>query len=265
MRNLILIFITSALISVSCSGVADSPPSGEQSIETAETGDKVLIRLKPKVGDEQKMMVNMKLEPDESDEMNVDMTSKVDMKVVNKEDSVFTYEMRYRSMKIKVQAGVMEMEYDSDSKEQGGMGSILGEQMKGLLENPVFMKMTEMGNVLEFKLPGNFSSEQTGDLGSVTIPLPKEAVGIGDSWTAERPLQGLGKMNMKMTVEKITVDFVQIKTNGVLTMDSEQKTTDFDGLYKLDRKTGFTKDGMMNMKTEVAGKMMNMKIEFKSF
>lgn len=264
MKKLILLTILSTCVSVGCSGVAEAPPSGEQSIETAETGDKVLIRLKPKVGDEQKMMILMKVSSDESDEMNVDMSSKMDMKVVNKEDSVFTYEMRYKSMKMKVQAGVMEMEYDSDSKDQGPMGSILGEQMKGLLENPIFMKMTEMGNVLEFKLPGNFTSDQTGDLGSVMLPLPKEAVGTGDSWTAERPLEGLGKMNMKMTVEKITVDFVQIKTTGVLTTGDGSKATDFDGLYKLDRKTGFTKDGLMNMKTDVAGKEMNMKIEFKS-
>lgn len=264
MKKLILILTVVSFAFTSCNRIPEGGPSGEQSIETAPglLGEKVLIRLKPKVGDTQNLMVTLNMKSEDDDEMNVNMISKIDMAVVNREDSVFTYEMKYKSIKMNIRAGVMEMEFDSDSKEQNPMGSILSGQMKGLLENPVLMKMDQMGRVLEFKLPGNFTSDQTGDLGSVTLPLPEHAVGVGDSWTADRPLEGLGNMEMNMTLEKITVDYVQIKTTGFLNKDDEDSA--FEGTYKLDRKTGFTKDGLMKMKLSKEGKKMDMTIEFKS-
>lgn len=259
MKKLILILTVVSFAFIGCNRISEAGPSGEQSIETAPglLGEKVLIRLKPKVGDTQNLMVTLNMKSEDDDEMNVNMISKIDMAVV-----VFTYEMKYKSIKMNIRTGVMEMEFDSDSKEQNPMGSILSGQMKGLLENPVLMKMDQMGRVLEFKLPGNFTSDQTGDLGSVTLPLPEHAVGVGDSWTADRPLEGLGNMEMNMTLEKITVDFVQIKTTGFLNKDDEDSA--FEGTYKLDRKTGFTKDGLMKMKLSKEGKKMDMTIEFKS-
>lgn len=264
MKKIILILTVVSFAFAGCNRIPEAGPSGEQSIETAPglLGEKVLIRLKPKVGDKQNLMVTLNMKSEDDDELNVNMISKIDMGVVNREDSVFTYELKYKSIKMNIRAGVMEMEFDSDSKEQNPMGSILSGQMKGLLENPVLMKMDQMGRVLEFKLPGNFTSDQTGDLGSVTLPLPEHAVGVGDSWTADRPLEGLGNMEMNMTLEKITVDFVQIKTTGFLNKDDEGSA--FEGTYKLDRKTGFTKDGLMKMNLSKEGKKMDMTIEFKS-
>jgi len=264
MKKLILILTIVSFTLTGCNRISEGSPSGEQSIETAPglTGEKVLIRLKPKVGDSQNLMVTLNMKSEDENEMNVSMISKIDMGAVNREDSVFTYELKYKSIKMNIQAGTMEMEFDSDSKEQSPMGSILREQMKGLLDNPILMKMDQMGRVLEFKLPGNFTSDQTGDLSSVILPLPEHPVGVGDSWIAEKPFEGLGNMEMKMTVEKITVDFVQIKTTGLI--NKNDKNSSFEGNYKLDRKTGFTKDGVMNMKLDSEGKKMDVKIEFKA-
>lgn len=265
MKHSFLFTVILSVVFASCSKLPENQPSTERSIETAgtETGEKVLIRLKPKLGDSQKMLITMNMNSEEEDEMSVGMISKLDMSVIERDGESFTYQMDYKSVKMNMQLGVMEMNYDSET-DSGNGASVLGSQIKGLLENPVIMKMDEMGNVLEFKLPGNFTSEQTGDLGSVTVPLPKEAVGTRDSWTAERDMEGMGKMYMNLKIDKITIDDVVISLSGSIKSVRGEEIGEFSGNYRLDRDTGFTKDGLMNMNlTEL--KKTNIKIEFKSY
>lgn len=258
--------MTLLFITINCNKIPDNSPADEMSIETAEgkVGDKVLIRLKPKVGSTQNMIVILDMTAEDSNEVNIKMNSKVDMSVINQEDSVFTYEMRYKSLKMNVQTGAIEIKYDSDSKDNNPAASMLGGQMSVLIDNPILMKMDQMGRILDFQMPGKFTKDQTGDLGSIAIPLPENAVGIGDSWEANRSVEGFGNMKMKMTLQKITLDYVQIKVDGVFENNTESNQNKFNGEYKLDRKTGFTKDGVMNMKVDKAGKKFKMKIEFKS-
>lgn len=267
MKNKFLILFSIILIYASCNRKMDAPPSGELSIEAApdEAGNKVLLRLKPKTGETQNMIVTMNLNSDdEKNAMNISSVSKMTMTAIKKEDTIYTYELRYKSMKMNLETGGVEMEYNSESKQENSLNSMIDSQMKGLLENPIVMKIDEMGRVLQFDLPGNFSKEQTGDLGSVIIPMPKEPVGIGDSWTSKKNVNNTDGMEMKMTIEKITIDFVQIKVNGILKSNKDSGNTEINGNYKLDRKTGFTKDGEMIMKINSGGKDMNFKIAFKS-
>jgi|GEM_PF-878104 len=267
MKKLIWILVPCLIALSSCNTRTENPSNEKLSIESSSegSGDKVLIRLKPPQGTTQHMTVTLNVKSeDEEDEMSVNMVSKMDVSVVDQQDTVNTFEMRYKSMKMSIRAGAMEMEYDSESNEQNSMSAILDGQMKALLEKPVFMKMDQMGRLIEMHLPGNITKEQTGDLSSFAVPLPEQAVGMGDSWTAKKQVENYGELDMTMTIDKITVDAVQIKVKGFINTNDGENPSEIDGVYQLDRKTGMTKDGQMNMQMNMTGKKMKTIIEFKS-
>lgn len=68
-----------------------------------------------------------------------------------------------------------------------------------------------------------------------------------------------------MTLKQITVDDVEILTDGTMVDEKGANIGTFEGSYKLDRNSGLTKDGTMNMKinTEDNDKV-DMKINFKT-
>ncbi|MFV0304468.1 MAG: hypothetical protein ACK5IC_03170 [Moheibacter sp.] len=264
MRNIKIILLGLVLIfNLNCSKTQEVTPS-EQSIVSAGTDDKVLIRLKPNVGDSQKIAMIMDMSSEGQQAISMDMNAQMNLKVSAKEETVYTYDVSYNSMKLNMNMGAMEISYNSEDKEHEGTAAMLHNQMKVLLENTISLKMDEMGFVSDILLPGNITAEQAGDMNSLSIPLPKEPVGEGDTWTAERPMQGMGVMKMNMEVEKVTVDDVIIKTTGEMVDTAGTSIGTFDGNYTLDRDNGLTKDGTMNMNISVEKQKINMKINFKS-
>lgn len=260
-KSLLILSLSALFFNLSCSKTPEGSV-GEQSIESAE-GDKVLIRLKPNVGDSQKMLMTMDVASQGQQAMNMKMTMAMDMKVTDLTDAVYTYEVKYGSIKMDMDAGGMQMSYDSNAKEQTGMGAVMHEQMKVLMEKPLTMKMNERGKVTDFTMPG-MQSGQEMDMGAISLPLPEQAVGVGDSWSDERPIEGAGTLKMTMTVDKITVDDIIIATKGTINGTDGAAVGDFTGDYTLARSNGFTKDGTMNMNIEAEGQPMKMKINFKS-
>lgn len=250
-----------------CSKVTEAPPSEEQAIEVvrsdSKNGEKVQLRIRPQVGDTQNMLVTVNMNMDNPEEMDMKMISKMDMEVADKEDEIYTYNMTYKSIKMNMQAGGMTISYDSESEDQGGLGGLIGEQMKGFFGKPMVMKMNDRGQVISLDLPGGLDANQTGDMGSVAIPLPEEPVGVGDSWTSERKLDENDVMKMDMKVTKITVDEVHIETEGQIG-EKDENTGSFTGEYRIDRKTGFTKDGTMEMQLMADGNPIKMNMNFKS-
>lgn len=259
-KTFLILSVCAMIFNTSCSKTPDGAV-GEQSIESAE-GDKVLIRIKPKVGDSQKALMTMDMSSEGGQALAMNMSMSMDMKVTDFTDAVYTYEVKYDKIKMDMDAGGMQMNYDSSLKEQTGMGAMMHEQMKGLLEKPLSMKMNERGKITEFNMPGLDGNQQM-DMGSLTLPLPEGPVGVGDSWTDERPIPGSGNMKMNMTVEKITVDDIIIGVKGTIEGDGGAGG-DFSGNYKLARSNGFTKDGTMNINMTAEGMPMKMKINVKS-
>ncbi|SMC32801.1 DUF6263 family protein [Moheibacter sediminis] len=260
MKKSLLIFSACALIFASCSKTPEGSV-GEQSIESAE-GDKVLIRLKPKVGDTQKTLMTMDMSADGEQKISMNMSMAMDLKVTDLTAAVYTYEVKYDKIKMDMDAGGMQMNYDSSAKEQTGMGQMMHEQMKVLLDKTLSMKMNERGKITEFNMPGMGNNQQM-DMGSISLPMPEEPVGVGDSWSDERSIQGSGNMKMTMTVEKITVDDIIIGVKGTIEGNVGEAAGDFTGNYKLARSNGFTKDGTINMNITAEGMPMKIKINVK--
>lgn len=259
-KTFLILSVCAMVFNAGCSKTPESPV-GEQSIESAE-GDKVLIRLKPKVGDTQKTLMTMDMSSEGAQAISMNMSMAMDLKVTDLTDAVYTYEVKYDKIKMDMDAGGMQMTYDSSLKEQTGMGAMMHEQMKVLLEKPLAMKMNERGKITEFNMPGLGNNQQM-DMSSLTLPLPEGPVGVGDSWTDERSMQGSGNMKMIMTVEKITVDDIIIGVKGTIGGEGGEGVGDFTGNYTLARSNGFTKDGTMNMNITAEGMPMKMKINVK--
>ncbi|MFA7686628.1 MAG: DUF6263 family protein [Moheibacter sp.] len=257
----LLLLIISLFLGWGCSS---SPEGGvtEQSIESAE-GDKVLLRLKPKVGDSQKTMMSMDMTSGGQQPISMNMVMAMDLKVTGINESIYDYEIKYNSIQMDMDAGGMEMSYDSNNQEQTGMGQVMHDQMKSLLEKPMTMKMTDRGKVYDFEIPGLKGNQQL-DLGAISIPMPEDPVGVGDSWSGERPIEGAGTMKMTMTVSKITVDDITIATKGTIEGTGGELAGDFTGEYKLARSNGFTKDGTVNINLSAQGQPIQMRINFKS-
>src|SRR5690606_303968 len=250
------------LFKLSCSKTPEGKVS-EQSIESAE-GDKVLIRLKPQVGDVQKTLMTIDVASEGGQEMNMKMRMNLDLKVTDKEEDVYNYQISYNSIKMNMSMGGMEMQYDSDAEKQEGIGVMMHEQMKQLLGKPVNMKMSDKGEVKEFSLPSEANNQQMGNTSSISLPLHDGPVGVGDSWTSVKPIESVGELKMKMTVDKITVDDVVIETVGDITDEAGTKVGEFSGDYTLNRNNGLTKDGTLNMSMPVEGNPMSITVNFKS-
>src|SRR5690606_31275605 len=106
MRKYLLILIGSVLlINQSCSRAPEASPS-EMSIESVSsaTGEKVLIRLKPKVGDTQKLLMTLNMNSQAAQTVKMDLTANLDMKVAGKEEDVYDYELKYNSIKMDMNA-----------------------------------------------------------------------------------------------------------------------------------------------------------------
>jgi len=133
------------LFNLSCSKTPEGKVS-EQSIKSAE-GDKVLIRLKPQVGDVQKTLMTIDVTSEGAQEMNMKMRMNLDLKVIDKEEDVYNYQISYNSIKMNMNMGGMEMSYDSESENQSITSGIIDGPMKTLMEKPVMMKMSDKGEV----------------------------------------------------------------------------------------------------------------------
>src|SRR5690606_21763036 len=95
-KYLLILPVLSLFFTMSCSSAPEGGV-GEQSIESAE-GDKVLLRLKPKVGDSQKTVMTMDMTSGEEQNLSMNMTMNMDMKVTDIVESVYIYEIKYNSI-----------------------------------------------------------------------------------------------------------------------------------------------------------------------
>lgn len=258
-KSIVISSLLSLFLFASCNTSPEGKP-GDISIESAE-GDKVLLRLKPKVGDTQKGIMTMSMSASGDEEMNLKMN--YDLTISAFKDSLYTYDVQYNSVQMDVNMGNgISMSYNSNDQTHEGFGEILHQSMSEILANPVSMKMDEMGRIAELNLLG-IEANQQADLGSMLIPLPQEPVGINDSWTSEKKVEGMGVLKMTMTLKEILIDEVLIGTKGTIE-NNGSSIGDFEGEYRLLRNNGLTKDGTMNLKAKTKGQNIKMKINYKT-
>lgn len=263
-KKSLLIICIGIFTILSCSKTPDLSPHEEMSIPTSGIhSDKVLIKLKPKVGEIQKMMMDVIVESGSNQDLSMNMQINMDLTVTNKEGIIYTYDLKYQSIKMDVNTGGIGFAFDSDSENQNGMGAIIKQQLDPIIEKPWQLRMDESGQLIDFNIDKSANTPELGDIGSISIPLPEEPVGMGDAWTAERSMEDLGMMKMNMKIEKITVDDVTISTQGELVNDSGIAIGQLSGNYKLNRHNGFTKDATLSILVDEENQPMKIKMNFK--
>lgn len=152
-----------------------------------------------------------------------------------------------------------QFDFDSDKKaEESGNPALdqMSQQFTQMAGKETIVRLSKDGTVAD---GGNdaAATEAMRAMGGIS-KLPKDAVGIGDSWTTESSgqVQGMGtKTKMKSTVKAIDADTVTVTHDGTLEMSAaggpggnpmaalvakmKVKTTKIAGESKISRKDGY--------------------------
>lgn len=258
MKKLALLICIFSL-TFACKNAPEKAPD-EVAIETTEDG-KVLLRLKPKKGDKSDMKMTMKMNGQGDVPVEMDMDMDISLNVLDIIDTVYTYSMDIKRIKMNTSTQGVSINYDSSGDNQG-MAAMMGEAFEPMLANTVTMKMTDMAKIIDMDWGDAMQAagQQNIDFQGLSVPLPQEAVGVGDSWTAFQDTQDGKSMELTMTVEKITSSEVFLGVKGNL---EEAPNSNITGSYVLDRATSFTKNGEMKMNLEQGGQKFDMTVNFK--
>lgn len=258
MKNLHILLIA-CLLTVSCKnpfspGSEDAP--ADFSIQNTEDG-KVLLRLKPEFGEKTAMQMKVEMKPaGMMVPLNSTIIADLNMKVAGSTDSATSYHIDFQRMRMDASVLGAKINYDS----QGDNSNIPAEirnQVEPLLAKKVVMEMDTLARVQSLEFDGKKTGNATIDLNALFIPLPEKEVGVGDSWTAKQDVQNAENVQLTYTVDRISATEVLIKVNQP---EGGNSTSLVNGQYLLDRKTGFTKDGILNIETSENNQGMKIRI-----
>ena len=211
-----------------------------------------LLRLNYNVGDQ--YLVSMNVSQGEMMDMNFEM--KMDIKEII--DTIYNVEMGIEGIKMKMSQGGMEMSYDSSSSddELDDMGKMMKTQFEPLLAAKIFTKMSHraesLETIVEPEMPG--MDQFTNSAG--TVVYPKEAVKVGDTWTAEKTEKGM-EMKFNYTVKSIDKSVVNVEISGTI---SELADGTISGVMEIEKETGNVNSTSMDMNMNISGQEMVMTI-----
>ncbi|MDO5656126.1 MAG: hypothetical protein Q4G27_08310 [Flavobacteriaceae bacterium] len=229
----------------------DSP--ADFAIQNTEDG-KVLLRLKPQVGEKSTMQMKVELKPMGMLPMNTTIIADLNMRVVSSTDSAALFHIDFQRMQMNATILGAKINYDS----QGDNSNIPAEiknQIEPFLAKKFSMEMDTLARVTKLEIDQSNSIGSNIDLNALFIPLPENEVGTGDSWTTKQDVQSVQNAELIYTIDRISATEVLVKVN-----QSESETSKISGQYLLDRKTGFTKDGIIEIQTNQGGQNIQLKI-----
>lgn len=219
--------------------------------------------------------------------MNIEMTITADMGYLVKEvtDQVFTMDVTYNKMAMKMSLPTGAMEYSSDKKVEGDLMSTI---LSNMINKPFTIKMSENGKVQEVTniekvfesaftdLP-NINEQQKqqilaqvmqsyggdairGNLEMTTALFPETEVSKGDSWDVTTTIESGMTMTVKTTYTLTEVGPDYYLLNGVSTLETaKDKVMDNMGMplqynlsgtmnatLKLSKSTGWVMDGTID-------------------
>ena len=258
MKKLFLLLVA-IVLAISCknpfSTAQDESPA-DFAIQNTEDGN-VLLRLKPETGDKTTMQMKVELKPSGMMvPLNSTIIADINMRVASAMDSVITYHIDFLRMRMNAAVLGAKINYDSQG-DNSNIPAEIREQVEPLLAKKVVMEMDHLARVKSLEFDENKAKNATIDLNALFIPLPEKEVGVGDSWTATQDVQNVESAQLTYTVESISDTEVLVK---VIQNTDENSNSFVDGQYLLDRKTGFTKDGVLNIETTQNGQGLRIKI-----
>lgn len=164
--------------------------------------------------------------------MAMDFTIYNDYEIMDK-DAEGNHTVKYKVSRVIMNQNVsgMDMSYDSDNPDAGGpMGAAIGDQLGDLINNPITLKVNNLGRVTEMpetEVPGQLSFDQLTK--GLFFQLPQEEITVGKTWTEEMNSEGASSTGLTFnsihTVEEINGSEVVIKT----VVDKESVDLDVEG------------------------------------
>jgi len=252
----------------------------------ASAADKVTLKINLPKGAAYKMSTGMDMTTkvkvgDQNIEVPMNMGMDIDMSVENTDqDGSQTFKTTYSAVRMKM-GGPVSMEYDS--AKAGDANNPIAKIMGALIGGTLQVKLGPDGKVKDVQgadelvkkmadamkgLPGADAMGKSqvdqikGQFDQMSAWLPKEPVGVGDSWDVK--MEMASDPNMPMTVEgkcKLTD-----RKNGLAIIDMDGKITSKAGLngtmsgkIGVDEKTGWAMSTDMDLK--MAGNTMGQQIE----
>lgn len=259
MEKIFIIFLASFIL-FSCKNpfsnekVEDAP--ADFAIQNTENG-KILLRLKPEVGDKTQTQMRIDLKPSGMMvPMNTNIIADMKMRVAQTTDSGNFYHVDFQRIRMRAKILGMDMKYDSQG-ENTNIPNEIKDQVEPILSKKIVMVMDTLAKVKSLEFDDKKTNNQSNiDLNALFIPLPEKEVGVGDSWQATQDVQNLENKNLRYTIKSISDDEVLVKVSKA----DDEDNSKVEGQYLIDRKTGFTQDGVLNIESEENGQGIQLKI-----
>ncbi|MFZ4862393.1 DUF6263 family protein [Sphingobacterium sp. Mn56C] len=231
----------------------------------AQAQQKIDFKLNPEKGKVIPYEMTLKTDIEGAQSLIMDMKMNMNMTAVDISDNSIKYETKYTKVTADVNAGIINMAYDSSKEPANQMEEMMASQLKPLLENALTLTMDKKGKVTQIDFPN--VSEQAFDKSSmqnITVSFPEHPIAIGESWESNVELAALNaKGNTKNTLAEKTAEGYKINIEGTYTDESGNSLGNVKGYYILDPKTFSTKFSSVNTVIEVQGNKVSSTAEFK--
>lgn len=254
------LFIAVVLMFMSCKNPfsnkdAESSPV-DFSIQNTEKGE-ILLRLKPQVGDKINLKMEVNLKPEGMMiPLNTHFIGDLKMRVSNADEVENKYAIDFQRIQFGTSVLGTEIKYDSQ-QDNNNLPQELRNELESVLAKKIVMSLDSLAQVKTIEFGQNKSdlTSKSIDLNTLFIPLPIKPVKVGDSWVAKQNVQNI-EGDFTYTIDRISDAEVL-----VLLSSNEDKVS---GRYLIDRKTGFTKSGKLEIKTIENGKGLSIDITLTS-
>ncbi|RSK39048.1 DUF6263 family protein [Mangrovimonas spongiae] len=213
--------------------------------------EKVLLRLNYEKGQQYTMDMNM-AQVMGVGVMTNDMHIQMKYNITSVSGNTYESSAKITKMAMEMNQSGMSISYDSTKNEDelSETGKMMKSKMDPMLSATIMTKGDDLGNILETTVdPSDIEGAEDFAKQSNNVVYPKEAVGVGDTWT-KTTTDGAMNFNFTYKVKSISLKNVLIDISGNVTGAAEG---DITGAMDIDRESGMPIESKINMTMTVQG------------
>ncbi|MHC8948750.1 DUF6263 family protein [Sphingobacterium hungaricum] len=214
----------------------------------------VNFKINPEIGKPLNMVISSKMDIDGVQSMIMDMVMDMTVLPTKLENNNITFEYTTNKIKTEMNSGMMSSSYDSEQEATDDMSKMLEAEFSKIIGQKITAILTNKGNVVDLIIP-----EALGEgidetlLNSLSTELPEGAKKVGESWTGEVDNDMMGTISTTSTFKEETADGYVIEVLGKIVSPDGEEIGQLSGLYTLDKKTHFTKHGVVKTSIDIQG------------
>ena len=204
---------------------------------------KYTLRVNPDVGNKIVQNLSIVLDIDfDGKNFLTDLSMKFDMTNRAKKDSLFLFDVICTEIKAKVDMDGMKMNYDSKNPGSDELSKQMRITFGKITNKTIKFSLNQLGATSGITLPDGDEEDFPFEKSIyIATQLPKQAIGIGDSWTTKRVSDQSGVVNeTKMTLVEVNEHGYKINVEGKI-LTGTKEVGYIRGFCVLDKKTCMTK------------------------